>query len=116
MNIGFALGYEKLSKDVYMNNDLEFHKESKYYTLATELEFRYTNRDKIQLYSGFGLGLTCQADNQDNKSAPDKSETMCRATGQLILFGVRGGSEFSPFFEFGCGYKGIINFGLSYQF
>jgi len=30
--------------------------------------------------------------------------------------GIRGGGAFSPFLEFGLGYKGVINVGLSYQF
>lgn len=120
LNIGCAIGYERISKDIYktniLSNDYFYHQDSEFYTIATEGDFRYIKREKLQMYSGAGAGITFVREYYRYPSDPNETDKYGMFNFQLLLIGFRAGIKFSPFLELGFGYKGLVNFGLSYQF
>lgn len=114
---GFTLGYEQNKSEIYYMGQFAGDLQRTFYTLAFEGQFRYVNFGIVQVYSGVGLGLSY---GQETLSASDyhleeSSANLYRLAYQLNVAGIRIGKKFAGFAEFGYGYKGIINFGLSVQ-
>lgn len=114
---GFSLGYEQNKSEIYYVGQYAGELKRAFYTLALEGQYRYVNRGIIQVYSGIGLGFTY---GQESLSATDyhleeSTGNLYRLAYQLNVAGVRIGKKFAGFAEFGYGYKGIFNFGLSVQ-
>lgn len=114
---GVAIGYEVNKSKIYYVGQYAGELNRKFFTAAAEMQYRYVNRGIIQVYSGLGLGLTY---GYETLSAtvihPEESNgTIIRPAYQLNVAGIRIGNKFAGFIEFGYGYKGIVNFGLSIQ-
>ena len=114
---GFSLGYEQNKSEIYYLGQFAGDLNRTFYTLAFEGQLRYVNKGIIQVYSGLGLGFSF---GQESLSASDyhleeSSASLYRLAYQINVAGVRIGKQIAGFAEFGYGYKGIINFGLSVQ-
>lgn len=101
---------EGQNKKCYLNRD--------YYTLATEIEFRYLTREHVTLYSTVGLGV---AYGRTVRTAADTGERdILRKTiftAHISEFGVKvGGRRFGGYLEGGLGYKGVVNLGTYLRF
>ena len=81
-----------------------------YTTLAAEVGLYYVNSPGFQLYSSAGFGTTVVYVPKSQIS------TRIWPNMHLNLLGMRFGGRVGGFLEFGFGYKGIINAGLSVQF
>ena len=91
-------------------------------TIAPEFSFTYMDlkdaRVRVKLYGTASVGLAIFKDfyqttgttiqNTDNSGAT--------ITAHASPFGIRVGRRFAAFAELGIGYKGTVNFGLSYRF
>ncbi len=89
------------------------------YAISTifDVRFSYLNRKHVTLYSGLGMGFMFKGydSRQDGKYQPI-SLTSSLAY-QLTAFGVKaGGNHWFGNLELGCGYKGFISGGVSYDF
>ena len=121
--LGFSTAYDGRSADL-LNKDRDSKKGSyvsSYITPVVSFDYRYLMKEKVQLYSGIGLGATFL--NEHNKVInPDTNEEETSDNNQVFfdfqvnLIGVRVGKKLAGFAELGFGYKGIINGGISYQF
>ncbi len=114
---GFSMGYEQNKSEIYYLGQYAGELKRTFYTLALESQFRYVNFGVVQVYSGIGLGLSY---GQESLSATDyhleeSSGDIFRLAYQLNVAGVRIGKKIAGFAEFGYGYKGIVNVGLSVQ-
>jgi len=114
---GVSLGYGANKSEIYYVGQYAGELNRKFFTVAAEMQYRYVNKGIIQVYSGLGLGLTY---GQETLSATaihpeETSGTIIRPAYQFNVAGVRIGNKFAGFAEFGYGYKGIVNFGLSVQ-
>lgn len=74
--------------------------------------------NKVQLYSGLGIGYTFGSESLN--PAVDSGKTTSTGTinsfaWQVNVIGIRVGKAIAGFAEFGYGYKGIVNIGLSIQ-
>ncbi|HCY41387.1 MAG TPA: hypothetical protein DHV48_08545 [Prolixibacteraceae bacterium] len=83
-------------------------------TLAPEFDFRYLFRGNFNLYSLIGLGFTFVDNN--NTPALSVANKPDHFGFHLSVIGIRFGKELGGFIELGTGYKGLINFGINYQF
>ncbi len=94
-------------------------------TLMFRFDFHYANFKYVQLYSGLSLGGTAvilQLKSRgsgwsyiDRYSARDLSVGGLPAF-QVNLFGIRIGTVVGLYIEFGYGYSGIVNAGISGKF
>lgn len=89
------------------------------YAISTifDVRFSYLNRKHVTLYSGLGMGFMFKGYDwrQDGKYQPISLSTSLAY--QLTAFGVKAGSNhWFGNLELGCGYKGFISGGVSYDF
>jgi hypothetical protein len=74
-------------------------------------------QEVIQLYTMLGLGVTLNTEKGSYNSTGDTdTETSSNLAFQVTPIGMRIGRKLGGFAELGFGYKGIMNFGLSYRF
>jgi len=88
-----------------------------YYTLAMEWQYRWRNQGVIQMYSGVDLGYTFGQETftPTEAGAAATTSNIGQFGYQVNAVGARFGKKFGGYVEFGYGFKGIINFGLSLQ-
>jgi hypothetical protein len=84
-------------------------------TAAVEGEYRYRNQGVVQLYSGLGLGFTYGTETLTTPEHISTTGNISNIAYQVNVIGVRLGTKFAGFAEFGFGYKGIVNIGFSMQ-
>lgn len=115
-NWGITAGYDAiLSSDIKDKDTLVGKGYSNRITIALEGDYRYINKDIFQMYSGLGLGYTFRKDTYNPDIGPEQTNNINHFNFQLTAVGVRFGKSLGGFMELGFGYKGILNFGLSYQ-
>lgn len=117
MFFGLTAGMSNFSWDIYNIGSDEGVLKTQNYTFAFDWEYRYRNQGPIQLYSGLGIGITLA-----NQKFTPTDTNIAATTDQLFKFGyqlnaigVRVGKKLGGYAEFGYGYKGIINLGISLQ-
>ncbi len=116
--LSFTGGIDGAKGDL-VENDIKYGEFKTTYTSAIiGFDYRYLNKDLVQLYSGIGAGVTlCKnSGTQSGSGDTDVSWDNPYLNFQLNLLGVRVGKALAGFAEFGFGYKGMINAGVSYQF
>ncbi len=82
--------------------------------LSARLDFRYVNRESMQMYSGICLGPSYIFDRSTDPSRNDRSGLF--VSYQLNLFGIRFGREWAGYAEFGFGRNGLLSVGMSKHF
>lgn len=115
---GVSLGYNQSKASVFYLGQEVGELNRQFYTVVVDFAYRYINRGILQIYSGADVGyqfgsetLTAPADS----GLPDGSGTLNRIAWQANVMGIRVGKNIAGFMEFGYGYKGIINLGISAQ-
>lgn len=116
---GVALSYEQFTES-YLSGGFLFltaptsrtEIKSKNLTIAIENHFRYVRNPKFQMYSGIGVGYTMIKEKYSG-NANQVNETSGIPNVHFNFIGLRIGKEVALKLEFGLGYKGIINGGLS---
>lgn len=115
---GINMDYNRTSGDIYNVGQLEGELKRSFITVAIEGQYRYQNMKKVQLYSGAGIGYSFGNETLTppvDSSKPNSSGSINRIAWQINAIGIRIGNSIAGFVEFGYGYKGIINAGLSVQ-
>jgi hypothetical protein len=82
-------------------------------TVAGELKGAYVNLRYFQLYGLLGLGV--RFFNMDASARNDWTPAFILSNTQWTPLGLRFGNSFGAFAEFGIGYKGLLNTGISYR-
>ena len=115
INVGVAAGYEKIVKDVIINDELIGEVNDKYFSLMGEVEYNYISRDILQVFSGISGGLTFR---NENATIDDNEETAKTSfvSYHFDIIGIRLGRSFGAFAKLGFGFKGLLNGGISYEF
>jgi len=113
--LGFTLGTQTLwGNSNYENTGQQYTFKDVSSTFAIELTTVYAKRDNIMFYGHYGIGIS---DIEIQYSAPySPAEYKTLANVQLTPMGIRFGRNLAGFIEFGIGYKGLVNAGLSYNF
>ena len=118
--LGGIFAFDANSVKVYNKDDPNHKQEvNRYYmTFSIEPIFNYVAKPSWQLYGYLGLGGTVV--NFSNAKFNDGSNVeITRVPYFNVHFtpiGARFGKDFGGFVEFGYGYKGIFNTGISYRF
>ncbi|MFK5857565.1 MAG: hypothetical protein QM503_15660 [Bacteroidota bacterium] len=118
MFFGLSGTYNQTKGDIYNVGQLEGELNRNFFTLAIEGHYRYQNMNKVQLYSGLGIGYTFGSETLKPPIESGKtttSGTINSFAWQVNVIGIRVGNSIAGFAEFGYGYKGIVNVGLSIQ-
>lgn len=115
---GISAGYNQTKATIYNVGTEVGELERQFISVAIDVQYRYVNSGSIQLYSGVALGY--QLGNEtltppSDSGLPNGSGTINRLAWQVNAMGIRIGKTFGGFAEFGFGYKGIVNVGLSAQ-
>lgn len=114
LTIGVTLGFERVKGKIMGDNFFEGTYYNDYVCGAFEMDYRYLNKPKFQMYSGAGIGVMF---NEETNQAPnfyEFNESFDLAF-QINLVGIRYGGIFGVFIEAGYGYRGMIKAGLSVQ-
>lgn len=115
---GISAAYNKTKGEIYNIGQFEGELVRSFITIAIEGQYRYQNLKKVQLYSGLGIGYTFGSETLDPPSESGKtssSGSINKFAWQINALGIRIGNSIAGFIEFGYGYKGIVNVGLSIQ-
>ena len=105
---------------VYNNNNYGSFTRSSF-TIAPEITFSYGDfaHGHIRLYSVVGIGYTFRdervTDAATNTEFNSPYIKRVHANAYASPIGVRAGGRLSGFFELGMGYKGVLNYGLTYR-
>ena len=118
MFFGLGGSYNQTHGEIYNVGQLEGELKRSFFTLAIEGHYRYQNMNKVQLYSGLGIGYTFGNETltpTPESGKPSSSGSINSIAWQVNVIGIRVGNSIAGFAEFGYGYKGIVNVGLSVQ-
>ena len=91
-------------------------------SILPEARFSWLNKEKVTMYSGFGLGLAIYTDDThySDKFYSTKpltwNETYYGLALHLTAVGIHVGRKWYGFAELGFGFKGIIQAGFGYNF
>lgn len=116
------IGATQTFSDVYQNilspeGDLETRTNDYGISTILDVRFSYLNRKHLTLYSGLGLGLMLKGFDSWYDGQYHPSWVNLTSVYQLTAFGVKAGSgHWFGNLELGCGYKGFISGGISYDF
>jgi hypothetical protein len=117
---GLSLGYLRVTYDVvsgtlWSNSQNRMHANYSAVTFAPEIEYKYLKKPSLDLYSSLGVGYTLISipteSRDENISYPTDHFDF-----HFSPFGVRYGKDIAAFLELGIGYKGLVQFGISYKF
>lgn len=107
--------YQTVSEDVVENNITTGDVSHRYLTIGFGSSYHYISKDWFQMYSGASIAYTSQAsDFTTSSNIKDSNDSYFNF--QVNALGFRFGRKLAAFAEFGVGYKGVANLGLSYQF
>jgi len=118
MFLGISGSYNQTVGDIYNVGQLEGELNREFITVAVEGQYRYQNMNKVQLYSGIGIGYTFGNETLNPPASSGNATSIGSINSiawQINAIGIRVGKSFAGFAEFGYGYKGIVNVGLSLQ-
>ena len=94
----------------YHNADTVIHKRY-FHTFAVEFGINYIHKPAFQLYGNVGMGVTLIQFSNNNAETGLKQFPFFNMN--VVPLGMRFGKNVGGFIEFGWGYKGFINAGLS---
>ena len=116
------IGATQTFSDVYQNiispeGDIETRLNEYAISTILDVRFSYLNRKHVTLYSGLGLGLMLKGYDSRYDGNYFSGGVTITSVYQLTAFGVKAGSgHWFGNLELGCGYKGFISGGVSYDF
>lgn len=115
ISLGGSLSFNPISTAITSTNKHEFTYNYYLISIMPKVTFFYMNKGIISMYSGLeaGAALILWKDRQGHSTMSDQGFTMAfHVTG----FGVRVGKDIGGFMEWGIGFRGVVNFGLSARF
>ena len=120
VGIGAHTAFDKNSvKILHINDpstaaDNEWRIHNRYFwTIAADFNWNYMNKPMCQLYGNVGMGTTVVWFSDSNADPNGKLKRMPFFNMHLSPFGVRVGKTVAGFAEFGWGYKGFVEAGVS---
>lgn len=87
--------------------------ETHLFSISPYVRFSYLNREKVNLYSGVGLGILHYFETYYNSNGFGYQSELGF---QVTFIGVSFGKALFGSAELGVGYKGIFNMGIGYRF
>jgi hypothetical protein len=100
--------YDGIIGSFWVEGETVNHCKYSTFTIAPEVDFRYFQKEKFNLYSSAAVGITFFTEEVNN--APGKRNY---ADVHLSVIGFRYGQNLGAFAELGFGFKGLINLGVN---
>lgn len=88
---------------------------AQYFILTPSVRINYLNRKTINLYSKIGVGISYRHLTYEYYTERDTKDDF-HVSRHLTIFGMRVGSNFFAFGEFGYGSQGLFTVGIGYNF
>lgn len=120
---GFAIGFTAGFQDIYgssmydngFGQAMPFTYTQLNTTVSAEMTWLYASRRDFMAYGSFGAGITHWLENGQDQDNTKYTEEGDKFGFQFSPLCFRIGRSVGAFAEFGVGYKGLFNGGLSYQ-
>lgn len=113
--VNLDLYYESSKSDVYFDEIQDGTSRYSYLTIGLGTDFHYVSANWFQMYSGLGIACTFQNATYNGSNNDIQNTRHNYVNFQLNALGFRFGKAFAVFAEFGFGYKGLVQAGLSIQ-
>jgi opacity protein-like surface antigen len=116
---GTSFSYNRFTSDIFYLGTYEGQLNRSFFNWGIEANYKYQNLNKVQLYSGIGVGFRFGNEELTPPIGSEKEGTkgsISQISYQINALGIRFGSSIGGYLELGYGYKGIITAGISYQF
>ncbi len=82
-------------------------------TVMPKADIYYVNRELFSLYSGLAAGVSHSFCHTNYSNRFDQSFNYFSVAYQLNALGIRVGKDIAGYVEFGFGYQGMVNLGIS---
>lgn len=115
LNIGITATVNPISTLINSKSGFEFSYNYYLFTLMPRVDFYYINRGIFSMYSGIQVGASMIL-WQDRTGSSVTNDAGMSAAFHLNAFGMRVGKEIGVFMEWGYGFRGVVNFGVSGKF
>ncbi len=107
---------QSYKKDLYLNDTYSGEVKDLFATIGLGTEYHYIHGSWFQMYSGLAIAYSHQFSNYSGSSSDIEESSAGMFNFQVNALGFRVGKKFAAFSELGFGYKGLLTFGLSFQF
>jgi len=115
LTVGGSLSINPINTVIKTKSDLTLTWSYYLFNVMPKVNFYYLNKDMISLYSGIeaGLATILWTDRQGSTTKTDAGFTTAF---HVNAFGIRVGRQIGGFMEWGYGFRGVVNFGVSAKF
>jgi len=112
LTIGGSLSVNPINTVLKTEHDLTLTWSYYVLNIMPKVNFYYVNKEMFSMYSGIEVGLATimWSDRQGKTIESDFGATVAF---HVNAFGIRVGKQIGGFMEWGYGFRGIVNFGLS---
>jgi hypothetical protein len=115
LRVGISATMNPINTYIKSKNGFEFTYTFYSMTVMPRVDFTYLNKGPLTLYSGVQLGGAVIL-WQDKKGSTTEYDAGFAPAFHVNAFGIRIGKEVGAFVEWGYGYRGLVNFGVSGRF
>jgi len=113
--IGVTASVNPISTLITGKSGAEFSYNYYLFTLMPRIDFYYVNKGIFSMYSGIEVGASLIL-WQDRTGSSVSNDTGMSAAFHVNAFGMRVGKDIGAFMEWGYGFRGVVNFGVSGRF
>jgi hypothetical protein len=115
LRVGISATVNPISTLLTSKSGFEFSYSYYLFTLMPRVDFYYINKGIFSMYSGIEVGASLIL-WQDRTGSSVSNDTGVRAAFHINAFGVRVGKDIGAFMEWGYGFRGMVNLGISGRF
>jgi hypothetical protein len=115
ISVGGSLSVNPISTLITTKHGKELTWSYYVFSVMPKIKFTYMRKQIFSMYSGFegGCAVIVWRDRQGSTTVSDNGLSFAF---QVTGFGIRVGKEIGGYMEWGFGYRGVVNFGLSARF
>ena len=115
VSLGGSLSINPVGTVITTNHGLNLTWNYYIFNLMPKVNLYYLNRETVALYSGVEAGGALVF-WRDRKGSSVSTDVAFMPAFHINAFGVRIGKQVGGFMEWGFGYRGMVNFGVSAKF
>ncbi|MCK9203692.1 MAG: hypothetical protein M0P58_04545 [Bacteroidales bacterium] len=113
--IGVSMSVNPISTIIKGKSGMEFSYNYYLLTLMPRVDFYYLKKGIFSMYSGVQVGAS-YIFWQDRNGGSHTNDSGFSAAFHINAFGIRVGKDIGAFMEWGYGFRGVVNFGVSGKF
>ncbi|MDD4603718.1 MAG: hypothetical protein PHF97_07920 [Bacteroidales bacterium] len=113
--VGASVSVNPISTVIRGKSGIDFSYNYYLLTVMPRVDFYYVHKGLISMYSGVQVGAS-YVFWQDRTGNSVSTDSGISAAFHINAFGIRIGKEIGAFMEWGYGFRGVVNFGISGKF